>query len=45
LKNVATDAVRFLDDEGLPANVVHEHLVELFGGKALASSTATRTVR
>jgi hypothetical protein len=35
------DAVRFLNDEGLPANVIHEHLVELFGDKALAYSTVT----
>jgi hypothetical protein len=39
------DAVQFLNDEGLPANVIHEHLVELFDDKALASSTVTRTVR
>jgi hypothetical protein len=39
------DAIRFLDDERLPANVIHEHLLELFGDKALASSTVTPTVR
>jgi hypothetical protein len=39
------DAVRFLSDQGLPANVIHEHLVEVFGDKALAYSTVTRTLR
>jgi hypothetical protein len=39
------DAVRFLNDKGLPANVIHEHHVDLFGDNALADSTVTRTVR
>jgi hypothetical protein len=39
------DAVRFLNDQGLPADVIHDHLVELFGDKALAYSTVTRTLR
>jgi hypothetical protein len=38
------DAVRFLSDQGLPANVIHEHLVKVFGDKALVYSTVTRTL-
>jgi hypothetical protein len=39
------DAVRFLHDEGLPADAIHQHLVEMFGEKAMAYSTITRTLR
>jgi histone-lysine N-methyltransferase SETMAR len=37
--------VRFLHDENLPANSIHQHLVELFGEKVMAYSTITRTLR
>jgi transposase len=39
------DAVRFLHANGLPADVIHEHLVEVFGPIAMAYSTVTRTIR
>jgi hypothetical protein len=39
------DVVRFLHDEGLPADVIHQHLVEFFGEKAMAYSTITRRLR
>jgi hypothetical protein len=39
------DAVRFLHGNGLPADVVHHHLVDVFGPMAMAYSTVTRTMR
>jgi hypothetical protein len=39
------DAVRFLHENGLPADIIHDHLVEVFGPLAMAYSTVTRTVR
>jgi hypothetical protein len=39
------DAVRFLHHNGLPADLIHEHLVEVFGPLAMAYSTVTRTIR
>jgi hypothetical protein len=39
------DAVRFLHDEDLPADIIHQHLLEVLGEKTMASSTITRTLR
>jgi hypothetical protein len=39
------DAVRFLSSEGLPADIIHQHLIEVFGEMAMAYSTVTRTLR
>jgi hypothetical protein len=38
------DAVRFFHDQGLPANVIHQHLVDVFGDMALAHSMVPRTL-
>jgi hypothetical protein len=38
------DAVRFLHDEGLPTNVIHQDLVQVFGEKAMAYSPVRQTV-
>jgi hypothetical protein len=39
------DLVASLHEEGLSAKEVHERLVEIFGGLAMAYSTITRTLR
>jgi hypothetical protein len=39
------DAVRFLHGNGPPADVIHQHLVDVFGPMAIAYSTVTRTIR
>jgi hypothetical protein len=39
------DAVRFLHGKGFPADVIHQHLVDVFGRMAMACSTVTRTTR
>jgi hypothetical protein len=41
------DAVRFLHGNGLPADVIHQHLVDVFGPMAMAMgySTVTCTIR
>jgi hypothetical protein len=39
------DAVRFLHSESLPADIIHEHLVPVFGDQAIAYSTVTRTLK
>jgi hypothetical protein len=39
------DAVRFLRGNGLPTDVIHQHLVDVFGPMAMAYSTVTRTIR
>jgi predicted transcriptional regulator len=35
------DTVRFLYDEGLPADAIHQHFTEVFGEKTMAYSTIT----
>jgi hypothetical protein len=37
-------AVRFLHDQGLPAAVIHQRLVDLVGDKAIWYSTVTPTI-
>jgi hypothetical protein len=39
------DAVRFLQANDLPANVIHQHLREVFGSMVMAYSTIMPTVR
>jgi hypothetical protein len=39
------EPVRFLQSEALPADIIHEHLIEVFGGMAMKYSTVTRTIR
>jgi hypothetical protein len=36
------DAVRFLHDEGLLVDAIHQHLVQVFGQKGMAYSPVTR---
>jgi hypothetical protein len=38
------DAVRSLNGQGLLTNVIHVHLVEVFGDNALADAMVTRTL-
>jgi hypothetical protein len=39
------DAVRFLHRNGLLVDLIHHHLVDVFGPMAMAYSTVTRTIR
>jgi hypothetical protein len=39
------DAVHFLYENGLQADIIHDHLVEVFGPVVMAYSTVTRIMR
>lgn len=39
------DTLPFIHDQGFPANIIYQHLVDVLGEVALAYSTVTRTLR
>jgi hypothetical protein len=39
------DVIRFLYSQGLTADIIHQHLVEVFGEMIIAYSTITRIIR